>query len=168
MHYCRGGRSPTVNAVTERYSTIGSKCDLSHSGGVSPAAFYLSIQQLSPCFLFVFCFFVYSLLGCGLCRSWRGYVQSVSCPLSAQWRLVASTLFALRPGLSREYVARTKEITKENAKEIYAVPAVAMKSGVGRNSWVPPAPASSSRSLLLPPLPYLQPRHRAFLVWWEV
>jgi len=29
-----------------------------------------------------------------------------------QWRLVASTPFALRPGLSREYVARTKKITK--------------------------------------------------------
>jgi len=47
-------------------------------------------------------FFVYSLLACDLCRSWRGYVQSVFCPLSVQWRLVASTLFALHPGLSQE------------------------------------------------------------------
>jgi len=62
-------------------------------------------------------FFVYSLLACDLMRSWRGYVQSVSCPLSAQWRLVASTPFALRPGLSREYVVRTKEITKEKREE---------------------------------------------------
>jgi len=36
-------------------------------------------------------FFVYSLLACDLCiRSWLDYVQSVSCPVSAQWRLVAS------------------------------------------------------------------------------
>ena len=46
-------------------------------------------------------FFVYSLLACDLWRSWRGYVQSVSCPQSAQWRLIASTPFALRPGLSQ-------------------------------------------------------------------
>jgi len=57
-------------------------------------------------------FFVYSLLACDLWRSWREYVRSVSCPLSAQWRLVASTPFALRPGLSRECVVRTKKTTK--------------------------------------------------------
>jgi len=38
-----------------------------------------------------FCLFVYSLLACDLWRSWRDYVQSSSCPLSAQWRHVAST-----------------------------------------------------------------------------
>ena len=62
-------------------------------------------------------FFVYSLLACDLWRSWREYVQSASCPLSAQWRLVASTPFALRPGLSRECVMRTKEITKEKREK---------------------------------------------------
>jgi len=36
--------------------------------------------------------------------------------LSAQWRLVASTPFALRPGLSRERVVRTKGITEERTK----------------------------------------------------
>ena len=50
---------------------------------------------------FFFFFFVYSLLACDLWRSWREYVQSVSCPQSAQWRHVASTPFALRPGLSQ-------------------------------------------------------------------
>ena len=43
--------------------------------------------------------------------------QSVPCLPSAQWRLVASTPFALRPGLSRERVVRTKEITKEKREE---------------------------------------------------
>ena len=40
---------------------------------------------------FFFFFFIYSLLACDLWRSWRGYVQSGSCLLSAQWRHVAST-----------------------------------------------------------------------------
>ena len=60
-------------------------------------------------------FFVYSLLACDLSRSWRGYVQSVSCPLSARWRLVASTPFALRPGLSHGDVKRTGRITSAAA-----------------------------------------------------
>jgi len=58
-----------------------------------------------------FFFFVYSLLACDLWRSWRNYVQPSFCPLSAQWRHVASTPFALRPGLSREDMKRTKEKT---------------------------------------------------------
>jgi len=62
-----------------------------------------------------FFFFVYSLLACDLSRSWRGYVQSVSCPLSARWRLVASTPFALRPGLSHGDVKRTGRITSAAA-----------------------------------------------------
>jgi len=61
--------------------------------------------------VFFFFFFVYSLLACDLWRSWRNYVQPSSCPLSAQWRHVASTPFALRPGLSREDMKRTKEKT---------------------------------------------------------
>jgi len=36
-------------------------------------------------------FFVCSLLACDLSRSWQDYVQSVSCPLSTQWRHVASS-----------------------------------------------------------------------------
>jgi len=32
-------------------------------------------------------FFVYSLLACDLWRSWRDYLQSISCPLSAHWRV---------------------------------------------------------------------------------
>jgi len=34
-------------------------------------------------------FFLFNhLLACDLTRSWRDYVQSVSCPLSARWRPV--------------------------------------------------------------------------------
>jgi len=39
----------------------------------------------------------------------------VSRPLSARWRLVASSPIALRPGLSQEDRMRTKEMTKEEA-----------------------------------------------------
>jgi len=63
-------------------------------------------------YTYLFFLYFYSLLACDLMRSWRDYVQSASCPLSAQWRLVASTPFALHPGLSRECVVRNKEITK--------------------------------------------------------
>jgi len=38
--------------------------------------------------MFFFCLFITYVRPM---RSWRGYVQSVSCPLCAQWRLVAST-----------------------------------------------------------------------------
>jgi len=74
--------------------------------------------------------------------------------------------FALRPDLSHEDLMRTKGITKERKEKrawpskekqkkdtAYTVPADAMKSGVGRNSGVPPpsgfiapAPCSSSHS----------------------
>jgi len=40
-----------------------------------------------------------------------------SCPQSARWRHIASSPFALRPGLSHEDVARTKEIAKRETKE---------------------------------------------------
>ena len=60
-----------------------------------------------------------------------------------------------RPGLSQEEVMRTKEMTKEKKREqgkkkktnetaYVALPADAMKSGVGRDSGVPPAPGSSA------------------------
>jgi len=72
--------------------------------------------------------------------------------------------FALRPGLSPEDVKRAKGITKERRAKTkdkrkgkkakderkesqrppYDVPAGAMKSGVGRNSGVPPSPVSSA------------------------
>ena len=64
--------------------------------------------------------------------------------------------FALRPGPPLEDVMRTKGIKRERGKEKnvrnkgntpprpYAVPADAMKSGVGRNSGVLPAPGSSA------------------------
>ena len=68
------------------------------SGGIG--YIYLEEQRAEAEVLGAF-FYYYSLLACDLSRSWRGYIQSVSCPLSAQWRLVASTPFALRPGLSR-------------------------------------------------------------------
>jgi len=63
-------------------------------------------------------FFVYSLLACDISRSWQQYAQSVSCPLSARWRLVANTPFALRPGLSHEDVMRTNGITKEREASV--------------------------------------------------
>ena len=62
---------------------------------------------------FLFCLFITRVRPI---RSWRGYLQPVSCPLSAPWRLVASTPFDLRPGLSREPVVGTKEITEERTK----------------------------------------------------
>ena len=42
----------------------------------------------------------------------------VCCLLSAQWRHVASSPFALRPGLSREDVKRTKGSTKEREASV--------------------------------------------------
>jgi hypothetical protein len=76
--------------------------------------------QLSAC---ADLFFVYSLLACDLSRSWRGYVQSVSCPPSVQWRLVASAPLpsALRLGLSQRDMIRTKEMTKERKRPKKAV-----------------------------------------------
>jgi len=56
-------------------------------GSVKPSA-WVTPQGMQLGFFFLF---RYSLLACDLWRSWRGYIQSVSCPLSAQWRLVAST-----------------------------------------------------------------------------
>jgi hypothetical protein len=58
---------------------------------------------------------------------------------------------ALRPGLSHEDRARTKEITNEGTKEIvpYSSSADAMKAGVGRNSDSSTSAPSSSASALL-------------------
>jgi len=61
-------------------------------------------------------FFFYSLLACDLSISWRDYVLSVSCPLSARWRHVASSPLPCL-GLSLEDVVRTEEITKEKRGE---------------------------------------------------
>ena len=86
-----------------------------------------------PSFFFLF-LFIYSLLACDLWRSWREYVQSVSCPQSAQWRLAASTPFALRPGLSQERVDAPKENDKGKTQRKsaprppYSSPAAAIKS----------------------------------------
>ena len=57
----------------------------------------------------LFFFFVYSLLACDL----SDHGEIMYCLLSAQWRHVASSPFALRPGLSHEDVLRTKGIIKE-------------------------------------------------------
>ena len=64
---------------------------------------------------FFFCLFITRVRPI---RSWREYVQSVSCSLSARWRLVANTPFALRPGLSHEDVMRTNGITKEREASV--------------------------------------------------
>jgi len=55
---------------------------------------------------------------------------SVSCPLSAQWRLVAS-IYALRPGLSPEDVKRAKGIAKERR---------AKAEDKGKERQLPPTP----------------------------
>jgi len=85
-------------------------------------------------------------------RSWRGYIESVPCPLSAQWRLVASSPFALRPGLSQEDVMRTKEAykRKENERE---------RQRKRRKKGVPPL--HRSRSQLPQELQQLRLRHLA-------
>ena len=72
-----------------------------------------------------------------------------------QWRLVASTHFAHRPGLSHEKVDAPKEINKgkkqrKRTPSPYSPPVDAMKSGVGRNSGSPPPGV-----LLLGPRPLL-------------
>ena len=123
---------------------------------------------LAPSFFFFFFFFVYSLLACDypimvrLCT-----VRSLSAI-----RAVAACCklpFAPRPGLSPD-VMRTNGITREKRKEKnvrkkgntpprpYTVPADAMKSGVGRNSGVLPAPGSSAPARALPATPAPPPR----------
>ena len=90
---------------------------------------------------------------------------SVSRPLSARWRPVASSPFTHRPGLSQEDRERTKEKTKEMTKEMTEkkrqkkgtrtapTPRLrgTMREGVRRNSGCsshpPPAPNSSASTL---------------------
>jgi len=62
-------------------------------------------------------FFGLTILAFDLSRSWRHTFVCFSLPLSVRWRHVASSTFALRPGLSQEYVRRTKEISKEGQRE---------------------------------------------------
>ena len=123
---------------------------------------------------FFFCLFITRVRPM---RSWRGYVQSVSCPLSTQWRLIASAPFALRPGLSQEDVKRTKGMTKERRASVRdkgenkgrETPARRLRRPCGRHEvrrgeeqWCPPgARLLGARSLLLQPLPHLQLRHCA-------
>ena len=97
---------------------------------------------------------VYPLLACDPGRSWRGYVQSVSCPLSAQWRHVASAPFALRPGLSHEVVTRTTEIrtTKERDKRKCGLPPLTLSCSrpeAGHGPWKKTTAWADIRSSLL-------------------
>lgn len=84
-------------------------------------------------------FFVHSLLASTVARSWQ---QSVSSPLSAQWLHVASTTFAVRPGLPQGDVTRTKEIrrTKERDNRKRGLPPLALSccradAGRGKEYW---------------------------------
>jgi len=104
-------------------------------------------------------------------RSWRDYVQSVPCPLSVQWRHVASTPLPSAQAYPKrrcgahqgDYKGKDGEREEQRKKHIgeaspdpppQAVPADAMKSGVGKNSGgsspvsgsSAPAPCSSSHS----------------------
>jgi len=129
-------------------------------------------------------FFVYSLLACDLSRSWWDYVRSVSCPLTARWRPVASSpLPSVQSCFKKMWLAprklkqkrserekikgRNKQtsvvIAKEKRARPSTPPADAMKSGVGRNSGSSPPGARllSLRPLLLLPLPDLRLRHLA-------
>ena len=71
--------------------------------------------QSSCCVRFFFCLFITRMRPI---RSWRGYIQSVSCLLSAQWRHAASSPFALLLRLSQEDVKRTKGSTNERKASV--------------------------------------------------
>ena len=60
-------------------------------------------------------FLDYSLHACDLWRSWRDYVQPVSCRLSAQWRLIASTPLPSAQACPRRCVARQRNYKGKEA-----------------------------------------------------
>jgi len=103
----------------------------------------------------------------------------VRCPRSGG--ALQAPLFALRPGLSRERVVRTKEITKERDKREERACRTKEKRrkdprlhrscgrheigcGQEQRRFPPSARLLGPRSLLLQPLPHLQLRHRAHSV----
>jgi len=67
-------------------------------------------------------FFVYSYSRATYIDHGGVHFTLFSCPQSARWRLVASSLFALRPGLSQKDEKRTKEITKERQRKAPSPP----------------------------------------------
>jgi len=74
--------------------------DLGAANGRGAASFF---------FFFFFCLFI---LAFSLSRLWRHTLPKFPSAVRAR-RLVASSPFALRPGLSQEDMMRTKEMTKE-------------------------------------------------------
>ena len=96
---------------------------LLRKGGETDAVLLLlaSVLHLSSPFPFVVVpfpfFFVCSYSHASYLDHGGVHFAQFSCPLSARWRHVARSPFALRPGLSHQDITRTKETTKEIPKE---------------------------------------------------
>jgi len=114
--------------------------------------------------------FVYSLLACDLWRSWRDYVQSSSCPVSAQWRHVASTPLPSAQACPKETWSAPRKVQRKRTNEKDKFTGLALSGGrhevrLGKKQWWSlPVRLLSARSLLLHPLPHLKHEHHAHSV----